>query len=386
MLTLQGKASGSFSSLVGDVTFTGRPFHARSRAILVCKELTRSALGYKGCITSGRRGTWFHPHHIYEVENTGRLHEGDIVAMDGAGHIEVLWEEGSSQNCLFLTENCNCRCVMCPQPPSQSSPERFLRQAREVLRLIRGRNISDCCLTGGEPSLAGDAFFDILRQCTLEHPEALVSVLTNGRAFADREFSFRLAGIPSRNVLFCVSLHSEVDTLHDAITGVKGSCAQTQQGIYRLASLGFAVEIRIVLSRCNYRYLAEFAEHIGNYFPFCAHCAFMGLELHGWAEKHKDMLTVSPVEYGAYLKEAVLTLARRGIPVSLYNVPLCMCGSALQRYARKSISSWKNRYLPQCDACVMKDQCCGFFSTSSEVPEEFVKPFTEKEEYEKFCV
>ena len=386
MLRLQGTASDTFCPLVGEVTFAGRPFHARSRAVLVCDKLTRSALGYKGCITSGLRGAWFHPHHIHGVENTGLLHEGDIVSMDGAGNIEVLWEEGSSQNCLFLTENCNCRCVMCPQPPAQSDPARFLRQAEEVLHLIRGRKISDCCITGGEPSLVGDAFFDILRRCAVEHPEALVSVLTNGRAFADREFARKLNGIPLRNVLFCVSLHSEVDTLHDGITGVRGSCSQTQQGIYRLASLGFAVERRTVISRYNYRYLKDFAEHIGNYFPFCAHCAFMGLELHGWAEKNKNKVDVSPVEYGSYLKDAVLTLVRRGIPVSLYNIPLCMCENAVRKYARKSISSWKNRYLPQCDDCVMKSRCCGFFSTSSYLPELCIKPFTEKEEYEKFRV
>ena len=246
----------------------------------------------------------------------------------------------------------------------------------EVLELIRGRSISDYCITGGEPTLAGKAFFDILRRSAREHPEALISVLTNGRLFSDRAFVRRLAGIPAENVLFCVSLHSELDAVHDAMTGVRGSCAQTQQGIYNLAGYGFFVEIRTVISQYNCRYLAEFAEHLGNYFPFCAHVAFMGLELHGHAETNRDRVEVSPEAYAPCVKDAVLTLVRRGIPVSLYNIPLCLCPAEVRGYARRSISDWKNIYLPRCRSCALREECCGFFSTSSALPETFIKPFT----------
>ena len=380
MMTLHGKASGAFSSITGEVTFTGRPFHSRGRAVLVTDRLGLSSLGYRGCIVSGggRAGSCF-PHHVCDVEDASHLHEGDIVSMDGSGRIRVLWEEGSSQNCLFLTERCNCRCVMCPQPPAPSDSQPFLRQAEEVLNLLRGKKISDCCLTGGEPTLAGEDFFRLLRRAALEHPEALISVLTNGRLFSDKAFVRHLAGTPSRNVLFCVSLQSELDALHDEITGVKGSCVQTQQGIYHLAAHGFAVEIRTVISRYNYRYLPAFAEHIGNYFPFCAHCALMGLELHGHAEENARKLEVSPPEYAPYLKEAVRILERRGVPVSVYNVPLCMCPEEVRPRACRSISSWKNVYLPACSFCIQKEHCCGFFSTSASLPEEFLKPFTEGE-------
>ena len=380
MKTLQGKASGAFAPFVGEVTFAGRPFHARSGAVLVTDRLGVSSLGYRGCIVSGegRKGSWF-PHHVHAVGDVSCLHEGDIVGLDDSGRIRVLWEEGSAQNCLFLTERCNCRCVMCPQPPARSDSQPFLREAGEVLNLLRGKRLSDCCLTGGEPTLAGEDFFRLLRRAAREHPEALVSVLTNGRLFADRDFAGKLAGVPARNVLFCVSLHSEIDTVHDGMTGVRGSCAQTQQGLYRLASMGFSVEIRTVITRCNYRYLPSLAEHIGNYFPFCAHCVFMGLEMHGHAAEHAAQLDVAPPQFAPYLKEAVRTLERRGVPVSVYNVPLCLCPEEVRPRACRSISAWKNVYLPPCFSCVEKERCCGFFSTSATLPEAFVKPFTEGE-------
>ncbi len=376
MKTLQGKPSGAFAPVLGEATFAGKPFSSRGRAVLVTDRLGIASFGYRGCIVSGegRAGSWF-PHHVYDVGDVSLLHEGDIVGMDDSGRICVLWEEGSAQNCLFLTERCNCRCIMCPQPPAAKDSQPFLRQAEEVLNLLRGKKISDCCLTGGEPTLAGGDFFRLLRRAALEHPEALISVLTNGRLFSERAFVRKLAGVPSRNVLFCVSLQSELDTLHDAVTGVKGSCAQTQQGLYHLAAHGFAVEIRTVISRYNYRYLPALAEHVGNYFPFCAHCAFMGLELHGHAESNASQLEVFPDEYAPYLKKAVRTLERRGVPVSVYNIPLCLCPEEVRPRACRSISSWKNVYLPACSFCTQKEQCCGFFSTSSTLPEAFIKPF-----------
>lgn len=378
MKRLKGIASRKFSPFIGEVTRQGRPFYARKSSVLVTDDMGLSALGYKGCITSGSRGKFYHPDHIYHVDDADSLKEGDIVRIDELGNIEVLWECDSHQNCLFLTERCNCRCVMCPQPPQDRDSSVFLDQAEEVLNLLKGKQLSDCCLTGGEPTLIGDRFFTLLRRCAVEHPEAFISVLSNGKLFAERSFTRKLSNIPRENCLFCISLHSELDILHDVIVGVPGSCSATQQGIYNLASFGFSVEIRIVISRYNYKYLVQFAEHIYNYFPFCAHCVFMGLELHGCAAVHPEEIDVDPSEYGPFLRDAVLMLRRRGIPVSVYNIPLCMCPSEIRNAASRSISSWKNIWMEECSGCLEKDNCCGFFSTSVRIHKDFIKPFTER--------
>lgn len=378
MMTLHGTSSRKFSSFIGEITTQGQPFYDRKTYILVTENMDYHSLGYRGCITSGNKGKFYYPDHVYHVENTENLHDGDIVGLDEFGNIEVLWESSSHQNCLFLTERCNCRCKMCPQPPRDSDSSIFFNQAEKILDLLKGKQISDCCLTGGEPTLVGDRFFSLLRRCTSEHPEAFITVLSNGKLFSSRDFTRRLSGISPEKCMFCISLHSEVDILHDDIVGACGSCSETQQGIYNLASVGFSVEIRIVISQYNYKYLVQFAEHIYNYFPFCAHCAFMGLELHGYAAERASELDVVPSEYGAYLRDAVLTLHRRGIPVSVYNIPLCMCPPEIRKFSAKSISSWKNVWINKCNVCVEKEHCCGFFSTSISIHEELVKPFTER--------
>lgn len=199
-------------------------------------------------------------------------------------------------------------------------------------------------------------------------------ILTNAKKFSDRDFAKTVVENINSNVVFCISLHSEVDSLHDEIVGVRGSWEKTQHGIYNLAELGAQIEIRHVITKLNYRHICSFAEHMYNYMPFCVHYAFMGLEVHGNAWKHVDDVYVSPNVYKVYLKKAVLDMHRKGLPVSIYNIPLCLCDADVHKFAQKSISGWKNIFLEQCDSCEGKDGCAGFFSTSSILPLKDIKP------------
>lgn len=378
MLKIKGRASRRFVPVIGEITFKERAFYNRSQAIIVTPKLGSNALGYKGCITTGAKGYFFHPDHVYAVTSVEQLHNGDIVCLDSDGSISVLWENESHQNVLFLTEACNCRCIMCPQPPRPHDPI-LIQQAHNVLDLLQNKPIKDICLTGGEPTLLGKDFIHILDRCVTEHPKAIISVLTNGKLFSNHEFTSKIAAVTSKNVIFCVSLHSEVDTIHDALVGEKGSYIATQQGIYNLATQGCHIEIRHVITRLNYTRLLSFAEHMYGYFPFCDHYALMGLELCGYAETNQERISINPNEYSLQLHDAVSYFHRRGLPISVYNVPLCMCTKAVKPFARRSISSWKNFYPPQCTPCDMKDSCAGFFSTSISLPLEHIQPLIKEE-------
>jgi len=78
-----------------------------------------------------------------------------------------------------------------------------------------------------------------------------------------------------------------------------------------------------------------------------------------------DALWIDPVDYQAELHGAVTHLQRHGLNVSIYNHPLCVLDRRLWPVARKSISDWKNEYLAECDGCAARDQCGGFFASSS---------------------
>jgi len=99
-------------------------------------------------------------------------------------------------------------------------------------------------------------------------------------------------------------------------------------------------------------------------FPFVEHVAFMGLEYIGYTVKNKGILWIEPQKYMNELEEAVLHLADMGMNVSIYNLQLCLLKPSLWRFARKSISDWKQKYLEECSGCSLLDSCGGVFDTS----------------------
>src|SRR4051794_19460393 len=75
--------------------------------------------------------------------------------------------------------------------------------------------------------------------------------------------------------------------------------------------------------------------------------------------RNKDELWIDPMSYQGELEAAVDTLTARGMNVSLYNLQLCVLRQSLWRFARKSISDWKNIFLPECQSCSKLEQCGG---------------------------
>lgn len=101
----------------------------------------------------------------------------------------------------------------------------------------------------------------------------------------------------------------------------------------------------------------------------------MGLEITGFAQDHFDSVWIDPLEYKDELLRAVQHLSRSKINVSIYNVPLCLLDESGWKFAAKSISQWKNCYLPICENCLVLNDCCGFFATSGHVSSN-VKPIS----------
>ena len=90
----------------------------------------------------------------------------------------------------------------------------------------------------------------------------------------------------------------------------------------------------------------------------------MGLELMGFARSNLDELWIDPVDYQAELTEATRTMSRAGIRTSIYNHQLCLLDPRIRGFSVKSISDWKNEYMPECAGCQLMSQCGGFFSSA----------------------
>lgn len=380
MKTINGR-SGIASAIHGEVTFQPHPFYRRNRFILVTNTVGIHCLGYKACITLHCKKSFFYPDFfVVSEESFAELNEGDYVFLlqDTA---KILWDINSNQNSFLLTESCNCACKMCPQPPKKHDEQLFFI-SEKILDSLRGKTISDIGITGGEPTILGKKFIYFLDRCSKEHPEAHISILTNAKTFSNIDFSLQTMQAASNKTIFCVSLHSDIDTVHDKIVGIQKSHAQTEKGIYNLALAGAKIEIRHVITKMNYKDLERFSEYLYAYFPFAVNYAMMGMEVCGDAKKNIEVIYASPNEYRFELEKAVQFLYRRGLPVSVYNIPLCLCEGSIRIFAKQSISTWKNAYIEKCEKCVMKNKCSGFFTTSSKIPKEYIQPFKE-DIYEK---
>ncbi len=367
----------SVNTVLGIITRTSQPFYKRSKYILITNTPSLDCMGYKACIGLGTSNNPLLPIFInIEESELNSLVDGDIIRL-GKNSLRTVWSLTTNDNALMLTESCNCKCVMCPQPYREHDPQQS-KECHEILDLLKGQSVGSICITGGEPSLLKKDFLNILKRCTQEHPESDISILTNGKTFSDIGYAKQTAQVSNRKTIFCVSLHSDVDNIHDATAGGKNSHSATENGIYNLAQFGLNVEIRHVITKYNYKRLGDFAEYLYSYFPFCRHYAFMGMELYGYAAKNEEEIYISPYEYREELRHAITKLYHRGLPVSIYNIPFCLCHKDIHDFARQSISQWKNTFLETCTICEEKPNCAGFFATSKSLPVEYIQPLTEK--------
>lgn len=277
------------------------------------------------------------------------------------------FEIDSNSNVLFVTNQCNNHCIMCCQPPQQDNDFNFFYNQNVKLIKSAPKETKVVCITGGEPTLAGNYFFDLVSLVRSELPSTDIHILSNGRAFINNDFTHQLKVAGGDNVFVGVPLHSDYFRDHDIIAGAKGAFNETMLGLYNLADEGIPIELRVVVNKLNYNRLYQLAEYIFKNLYFVSWVAFMGMEDTGWATKNAGTIWIEPVEYISKLCDAVGLLAEYGIPVSIYNIPLCLLPLGFHKFASQSISDWKTKYLDICNDCSVKGQCGGLFSTSKKI-------------------
>ncbi len=348
----------------------------RSGKVLISQHGTAFHLGFKGVITGeNAKIGGAAPTIRLDNQDFGKLADGDLVVLSPDGSVSVVWDMASETNAIFPTPSCDCRCIMCPQPP-QRHDEDIYRIAKETVNALKPEQVKYLCVTGGEPTLLGDKFLDLMRQIKKRFNHATIVLLTNGKGFSDFNLAREFAGIGFSNIVTCVSLHSDIQELNDEIAGVQGSFHKTVQGLYNLARMRQRVEIRHVINKLNAQRIESFAHFIYRNFPFAYHIALMGMEITGLAEENYEQVWVDPYDYRFTLDKAVRTLHRVGLDVSVYNVPLCLLERQTWPFARQSISDWKNDYLGLCGKCSVREICCGVFTTSGDRLSKRIEPIS----------
>ncbi len=314
--------------------------------------------------------------HIHEVqylsEDLHYLADGDVVRIDPSrNYVRAIYRKNSSANFLFVTERCNSFCLMCSQPPRDVDDRHLIEELMLAVPLI-DIDTREIGITGGEPTLLEQRFFDLINLIKISLPYTSLHILTNGRTFSNPKACDELALIRHPDLMLGIPLYSDVSHIHDFVVQADSAFDETIRGILNLKKRSQKVEIRIVLHKQTINRLPELAEFISRNLQFVDHVALMGLEITGFTRANLKALWIDPFEYMEELLLAVNTLTRSRVRTSIYNLPLCLLPESLWSYAVKSISDWKNKYYQECENCSKKSDCGGFFASSDLVKSDHI--------------
>lgn len=365
LMVTRGRPMAPFEAVVGRVTDTmgtGAP----ADTVLLCRErLPEGDLSaYAALLLTPDVATPVSARAVV-CNQLDHLSPDDLISVNGeTGTVRTVFRPASTHNALFVTERCNSNCLMCSQPPKATDDDSLLGTNLRIVELLKDCPPLHIGISGGEPTLLGDGLLRLLTSLKDNLPSTYVSVLSNGRRLGETGLCSAIAGIQHPRLRFTIPLHADVPDVHDHIAQAKGAFYETVNGFYNLAAHGIDMEVRVVLHALSVPRLPELAEWIWRKLPFVRQVAFMGLENMGYVKKNWQHLWIDPVDYAEILKMSAMHLYRRGIDVSIYNLPLCVLPTEVWAFARQSISDHKQILLGECESCEVASHCSGFFKSS----------------------
>lgn len=292
------------------------------------------------------------------------LADGDVIRLEPErSGLRTLFRKASPYNHFLLTERCNNYCLMCSQPPRAVEDGWIVDEILAALPLI-DRQAVEIGFTGGEPTLLGDRFVELVQATKSHLPRTALHILSNGRTFASGTLARDLGAVQHHDLMMGIPIYADLAHVHDYVVQADGAFDETIRGILALKAHGVRVEVRVVLQQQTVARLVPLARFLARNLLFVDHVALMGLELTGFARANLEQIWIDPTDYQAELVEAVGILDRAGLRTSIYNSQLCVLDQAIHRFARRSISDWKQEYMPECSGCSAKAECGGFFASA----------------------
>ena len=268
---------------------------------------------------------------------------------------------------------CNIGCVFCSNPVEgfrhTTDKYSYDELRRKVLDYKRGLqtfvkfdSVRDYFnLTGGEPTLHPE-FLKILALIRTEFPANLIRLLSNGRMFSDEDFARRTCGIAGLPFEVAVPMFGYDARTHESISRTPGSFDETVRGLRHLAlhrRHGQQVEIRIIMTKVQVRYLDGLLDFLLKEFPWVDRVVFLFEEVEGFAEMYKSQLLFTQTECAEALDRNFDKL-RKFKEARMYHFSLCAVPTRLWPHVWRTLADFKVTFLDGCRTqCVYKDQCVG---------------------------
>ena len=282
---------------------------------------------------------------------------GDVLLIEPRRQIaHRLIRAASPHNTFLITEQCDQLCLMCSQPPKPQHQDMFAHFLAAARLAPPGAQIG---LSGGEPLLHKEALFAFIDAVFATRDDLSFHILTNGQHFEHADLPWlrkHRAGL-----LWGVPIYSDDPATHDEIVGKLGAFEQLSPNLALLGLAGAALELRTVVMAQNAPSLPRLSDFITRHLPFAATWAIMQMERIGYGRMNWNRCFFDSSIDFASLGAAIDLMRARRQNVTLYNFPLCTVPPVYRDLAARSISDWKQKYLPACGACSLRDGCAGFF-------------------------
>ncbi len=309
------------------------------------------------------------------IKDYQTLLDYEVIEIINKKVIRVLYRDDSEDNVIVVTNQCNSNCIMCPDSDAvrntKENPD--IKKLLEQVRCIPN-DTKHITITGGEPGLLRENLIKLLEECKKYLPNTEFLLLSNGRIFSNTDFTNKVKESLPQYIRIAIPIYADNENLHDKITRAKGSFKQTIVGIKKLIERDVDIEIRIVVLKKNYQHLEDIANFIVKEIPQAKMVNIMALEMTGNAYKNREQVWINFDEVKEYLYRACITLIESGMITNLYNFPLCNLDERLYSLAHKSITDYKIRYKDQCEECLAKGSCGGFFNSTINFKDIEVKP------------
>ncbi len=90
---------------------------------------------------------------------------------------------------------------MCSQPPKDRDDMEYLFDIHRKLIPLIPKDCPELGITGGEPTLMGEKFYELIELLKLELPDTNIHILTNGRSFAWIENAKKMSLVDHKKVM-----------------------------------------------------------------------------------------------------------------------------------------------------------------------------------------
>ena len=291
------------------------------------------------------------------LDKTLHLDDNEIVLIyPQVNSLKRFYRPKANSNSLLLTELCDQRCIMCSQPPKNKSYDDFELYKEAIFLMPDNAHLG---ITGGEPTLFKEPLFNFLKEIIEKKNNFTFHILTNAQHFLREDINDLF--LLSKNVTWGIPLYSHQRQSHDDIVSKDGAFDRLFDSFNYLLSSGSKVELRTVLMKQNVEHLTNLSNLISTKLSWISVWAIMQLENIGYARMNWEKIFFDNSEDFTHIEKSISILQSNNINLSLYNFPFCTIPKDFRKYARNSISDWKNKYIEVCNDCNKKEECCGFF-------------------------